>query len=313
MQKDKTLEYWEVFRAVASGCSVSGACDQFGLDPSAVSRIISSLEKSLGGVPLFDRSLHPMRLTDNGERALEFASRMLAMHGEMRRTLSRSADRMEGLLRVGVPPGLLHDVMLPTLTDFARHYPEIMLEIHEYTAGVPVNFETPYGMLDVVCCYGPDTAHPNYVQQLCHHVHFVPCASPAYLEKRKWPRTPGDLSAHTGVIFQSRQRPFRKVMSQGGDERPFYFSRELVFASPVIAKIATVLGNGINPGIPNILCEKELRSGELVRVFDWEIEPRDFYVVTRPESVKLRRVREFMAEVRRFMAQFGDSAPASKP
>ena len=311
MQKDKNLEYWEVFRAVASGGSISGASEQFGLDPSAVSRIISALEKSLGGIPLFDRSLHPMRLTDNGEKALELSSRMLALHAEMRRTLTRSSDLMAGVLRVGVPPGLLHDVLVPPLTDFAHRYPEIDLEIHEYTAGVPVNFETPYGMLDTVLCYGPDTVHQNYVQQHCMKVRFVPCASPAYLEKRGWPRDPSELSAHTGVIFQSRMRPVRRVFLRDGAEKPFFFGREMVFASPVIAKIATVLGNGINPGIPWTLCEREIARGELVRVFGWELEPRDCFIVTRPESVKLRRVREFIGEFRRFMSRFDGGQPAA--
>lgn len=104
MRRDMDLESWEVFCAVAGAGSITGACESLGMDAPGVSRIIKSLEQALGGIALFDRSIRPFRLTENGERASEAARRMLDEHRRLVESLEKDPDAMRGTIRLGLPP-----------------------------------------------------------------------------------------------------------------------------------------------------------------------------------------------------------------
>ena len=64
MKRDLNLESWKVFAAVARTGSITETSAELEMDAPSISRIVSGLEKSLGGISLFDRSsLPPLRIT----------------------------------------------------------------------------------------------------------------------------------------------------------------------------------------------------------------------------------------------------------
>lgn len=68
----------------------------------------------------------------------------------------------------------------------------------------------------------------------------------------------------------------------------------MIFYSAQTAKATTVVGAGINPGIPTLHCARELKNGSLVPVMPgWTSDPLKLYLYMRPESLRLRRVRVF--------------------
>ena len=150
MQRDRDLDSWAVFCRVAETGSISEACEILNMDASAVSRIIRGLEESLGKVPLFDRSMRPLKLTKNGEIALGYAREMLEGHRALRESLQRDPNAMAGTIHIGLPPLLLHNFLLPLIIDFHNRFPEIYLKINEHIGSTPLNFDTPKGRLDIM-------------------------------------------------------------------------------------------------------------------------------------------------------------------
>lgn len=206
MKRDLNLESWKVFAAVARTGSITETSAELEMDAPSISRIVSGLEKSLGGISLFDRSSLPLTLTDNGRFALEYATKMITLHDQLVTGLAANTDAMAGVLRGGVPPALLQGFLMPFFVSFGRRYPEIQLEVSEYLGGIPIDFSYPAGSLDVVMSYGPDPTHSNFVQIRYGDAGFICCASPTYIARYGMPKTPEDLADHVGIRFKSPLR-----------------------------------------------------------------------------------------------------------
>jgi LysR family transcriptional regulator, regulator for bpeEF and oprC len=299
MRRDMNLESWKIFESVARNGSISKSVDELGIDAPGISRVISSLESAIG-TDLFDRSSHPMRLTVNGSEALAAAQAMLTAHDDLISRLKTNTDAMSGPILVGLPPSLLETYMVPFLVDFSRRYPEVHLEATEYTAGLPIDFSSRSGPLDIVISYGPDAVHPNYVQIRYGSGRFVPCASPDYLARHGTPKAPEELAAHIGIAFKSPIRESATSLTKDGRTVPLRFRRELTFTSAATAKSAALIGAGIHPALAELHCWREVESGSLVRILPgWVGLTEELYIYTRPELMRLKRIRTFIEEYRR--------------
>lgn len=302
MRRDMDLESWEVFCAVAGAGSITGACETLGMDASGVSRIIKSLEKALGGVALFDRSIRPFRLTENGERAYGTARRMLEEHRQLLEGLETDPEAMRGTIRLGLPPLVLQNFLLPFLIEFNKDFPEIDLSVSEYTGSPPVSFDAPRGRLDVICGYGADASHPNYVQ-ICYGVGaMIPCASPLYLSKYGIPTDPEELREHTGVVFSSSMRPAIRSLQKNGVVATIRWKNTIRFDSAASAHNATLLGAGIEPGIPALHCFRSLQLKQLIPVLPgWRPASTKLFIYALPETMRLKRVRTLIERYRDYM------------
>ncbi len=302
MRRDMDLESWEVFFSVAEAGSITGACEALGMDASGVSRIIRSLEAALGGVQLFDRSIRPFKLTENGEKAYGCAKRMLDEHRLLMESLDKDPDVMKGTIRIGLPPLVLQNFLLPFLIQFNKEWPDIALSVNEYTGSPPISFDTPRGRLDVICGYGADSTHPNFVQ-ICYGIGaMIPCASPLYISKFGIPSEPAELREHTGVVFSGSMRPAIHSLQNGSRIEPVHWKSVIRFDSAASAHNATLLGAGIEPGIPALHCFRSLQLKQLVPVLPgWRPTPQKLYIYARPETMRLKRVRTLIEQYRAFM------------
>lgn len=86
---------------------------------------------------------------------------------------------------------------------------------------------------------------------------------------------------------------------RGSEHRAVRFKRDIVFSSALSAKSATLIGAGIAPDLGDLHCYRELAKGELIPVLrDWSYPRQACYIYTRPDLVKLKRVRTFIDEYR---------------
>ena len=85
-----------IFKAVAEKASFTHAEDDLSLSQSAISRHISSLEKSLG-LTLFHRHARGLVLTEQGEILYETTRDVFKRLEEVQESLSDSSDLAEGL------------------------------------------------------------------------------------------------------------------------------------------------------------------------------------------------------------------------
>jgi LysR family transcriptional regulator, benzoate and cis,cis-muconate-responsive activator of ben and cat genes len=85
------------------------------------------LESELG-VRLLERTSRGVVLTDAGDRLLAEARSVVARFDEAAETMRRLREGSVGVLRVGVFPGPLRDVLPPALVELCRRRPEVEVE-----------------------------------------------------------------------------------------------------------------------------------------------------------------------------------------
>src|SRR5256714_13405147 len=91
---------------------------------STVSQQIRRLEETFGR-PLLHRDGKQIRPTEEGERLLSYARRLLALAEEARDAVSRPAG--DGVVRLGLPEDFAAPRLTEMLSDFARSPPGLRL------------------------------------------------------------------------------------------------------------------------------------------------------------------------------------------
>lgn len=125
------------FVAVCETLSFTRAADRVSLSQSTVSLQVKRLEDLLGQA-LLERSSHQVELTEEGERLLSYARRIIALNEEAHDALT-GAWR-DGVLRLGMP----EDFAVPTvelLAAFSRQQPHLRLDV---TSGLSADLHAAY-------------------------------------------------------------------------------------------------------------------------------------------------------------------------
>jgi DNA-binding transcriptional LysR family regulator len=91
-----------------------------------VSQQIRRLEEMVGQ-PLLHRNGKQVSLTEQGERLLSYARRILALAQEAREVITKPAS--EGILRLGIPEDFAAYRLTELLSDFARSRPGLRLDV----------------------------------------------------------------------------------------------------------------------------------------------------------------------------------------
>ena len=114
------------FVAIAESGSFSRAARQVFRTPAALSMQIKQLEETLGRA-LFVREPRQVRLTPEGETLLSYARRMLKLNEEA--VGQFLAPALEGTVRIGTPDDVGTRILPRILTQFARSYPAVQVDV----------------------------------------------------------------------------------------------------------------------------------------------------------------------------------------
>ncbi|WP_427185092.1 LysR substrate-binding domain-containing protein [Bordetella bronchialis] len=114
--------------------SIAAAAARACIVPSAVSRRISDLEKSVG-IPLLFRSPRGITPTAAGETVLRYASAALAQLQHMGTALGRYASGLQGTVRVVANISSIDQYLPEDLAAFSQTYPDVSIELEEKRGG----------------------------------------------------------------------------------------------------------------------------------------------------------------------------------
>jgi LysR family transcriptional regulator, transcription activator of glutamate synthase operon len=117
--------------AIAKYKNLSQASREVPMSQSSLSKQLRKLESELGGVRLFDRSCHNVKLTSIGEEFIKRASRIVADADDLQCAMKQYARLERGCIIVGAMPGMGHTGIISLVAGFQREYPGIKLEIKE--------------------------------------------------------------------------------------------------------------------------------------------------------------------------------------
>ncbi len=123
---DLDIDALRAFVTVAEAGGFTAAADRLGRTQSAISVKIKKLEDTLGR-RVFARTSRSLALTHDGELLLGYARRLLALNDETVRRFHEPAA--EGELRLGVAEYFLSDHLPRVLTQFAKIYPRLRIDL----------------------------------------------------------------------------------------------------------------------------------------------------------------------------------------
>jgi len=242
-----------------------------GVDPSSVSRAVAALEDELG-LRLFQRTTRRLSPTEAGIVYFERVEPIVEELEQARLMASDLGARAAGTLRLSAPVSFAQLNLVPLLPAFAAAHPGLSFELLLSDAAIDLLSER----IDVAIRLGPlaETTHVGY--RLCPMVSKI-CASPAYLERHGWPRTPADLARHECLLLAMPGFGARWRFRDGRGRISEVAARGRLRTSNAIAlKQCALAAMGLTLQARWIV-GRELRDGSLVDVFpQYEVTAADF-------------------------------------
>ncbi|WP_264080773.1 LysR family transcriptional regulator [Paracidovorax avenae] len=190
------VQAMQVFLRVVESGSFVRAAETSGLPASSVTSIVKRLEKHLQ-TRLLNRSTRSISLTPEGERYLHRCREILDLIYETESGL-RPAERPRGRLRVDMPSGIAHALVLPHLGDFQQRYPDIHLLIGVNDRQVDLIQEG----VDCVIRTGALNDSTLIARRL-GALRWITCAAPSYFKENGTPDSLEDLQRHRAVHYFS--------------------------------------------------------------------------------------------------------------
>lgn len=188
-----------IFIEVARQESFAQAGRELGITTSAASKQVQNLEQELQA-KLLNRTTRRVSLTEEGALFFERASRAMDDLKEARDQINELRATPRGALRISVPTALgTHHLKYP-IAEFARTYPEVLLDVQFEDRIIDLASEG----FDMVLRIGvlPDSSMIARKLASCP-IHM--CASANYLARYGEPETPEDL-AHHHVLAYTRNK-----------------------------------------------------------------------------------------------------------
>jgi DNA-binding transcriptional LysR family regulator len=192
------LSVLAAFLAVAEERSFTRAGRRLGVSASALSHAIRGLEERLG-VRLLARTTRSVAPTDAGDQLI---ARLSPALGDIRGALDQVSglrDRPAGRVRLVVSPLAATMVLAPRLGQFARDFPDVVLDVTTTNEG---RFDLVAGGFDAGIHLGEFIERDMIAVRVSLEQRAAIVGSPRYLESHPKPGSPRDLTHHRCLNFR---------------------------------------------------------------------------------------------------------------
>jgi DNA-binding transcriptional LysR family regulator len=259
------LSVLSAFLAVAEERSFTRAAKRLGVSTSALSHAMRGLEERFG-VRLLARTTRSVAPTDAGEQLI---ARLRPALGDIRGALDRISglrDRPAGRVRLVVLPLAATTVLGPRLGEFAREYPDVVLDVTTDESRVDLvtgRFDAGIHLMefieqDMVAVRVSEDLRPAIV------------GSPRYFESHPRPAAPRDLLNHRCINYRHGSAGlYRWELDKGKQSFAVAVNGPLIVDDVEIMTRAAIDGVGL-AFMSEERAAPHLASGALVRVLeDW--------------------------------------------
>ena len=259
----------QAFFLVAETGSFARAAQRLDSSKSIISRRVARLEATLSAL-LLQRTARGTRLTEAGQIYYDQARDAMTQLEIAAESVSEIVTDISGAIRITGPVFFGGEYLVPVLTEFATHYPNIELLVDLIDEKVDLISEG----YDIAVRVGhlPDSSLT--ARQLCQSKRVL-VASPDYLARMPPIRTPEDLSEHhvlhyNGLVTQDLWRYHVKGEALTIPIRPRLRSNN---AYMLMSWVKAGLGLTV---LPVYITGVALQSGEVEMVLsdhDWGLTP----------------------------------------
>jgi DNA-binding transcriptional LysR family regulator len=286
-------------RVIDRGSFAAAALD-FGLSPSAVSKLVTRLESRLG-VRLLNRTTRRLALTAEGEVFLDRSRKILDAIEAAESEIASSRRAAQGHLRVHAFPTFAVDHLSVVLPEFLARYPRITFEFLVTNRVIDLVDDN----IDIALRVGP-LGESTFVARKISDLTQVVCASPTYLAKHGTPTHPRDLAQHACLTLSHVPNSRRWSFDVRGE------AMQIEVNGPVIADSAHMLvrlainGAGI-VRFGDIIVAQAIQDGRLIPVLESLQQRESFplWAIVQPGRQRAPRVKAFVD----FLMERFDTAP----
>src|ERR1700759_2375108 len=198
------------FAVVAEERSFTRAAARLGISQSALSHSMRGLEKRLG-LQLLARTTRSVSPTAAGTTLLRELAPALERIEQALADIRKQKETPSGRIRLIIPRTATKAVILPKLAQFARSYPEIVLEVT--SSNDPVDLVA--GEYDAGVQLGEFIQRDMIAVRVTQEMRLAVVGSPGYFESNPIPRTPQDLKDHSCIGFRFTNGLYRWEFEKG--------------------------------------------------------------------------------------------------
>lgn len=284
----------EVFvRAVELG-GFTAAATACRMTPSAVSKLVTRLEKRLG-TRLINRSTRRLQLTPEGCGFYERSVTILADIAEAERHAS-AGEQVTGHIRINTSGSFGNHILAPLIPGFMAFYPDVSLEVFHTDRIVDLMEERA----DVAIRTGPLKSSSLIASKLGTARNMI-VASPDYLRRHGAPNSPEELKKHCRIDFSYSRAIEGWPLRLGNQMITLPAARGLQVGDGEAMRHLALAGAGI-ARLATFTIKADLEAGRLLPVLE-ELNPGDveeFYAVYigqgGPLPARVRALLEFLRE-----------------
>jgi DNA-binding transcriptional LysR family regulator len=254
--------------AVAEERSFTRAAKRLGVSPSAVSHAMRGLEERLG-VRLLARTTRSVAPTEAGEQLLARLRPALTEVRDALGQISGLRDTPAGRVRLLMPRFAMESVLAPKLAQFAREYPDILLDVTTDDSRMDI----VAGGFDAGIHLGEYIAKDMIAVRVSADHQPVIVGSPEYLESHPPPRSPRDLLHHQCINFRHGSAGlYRWEFEKGRKSLSVAVTGPLIVDDVILVLRAALDGVGL-AFLAEHQVESHLESGALIRVLESWCQP----------------------------------------
>lgn len=252
------------FAAVVEHHSFSRAAAHLGVTPSALSQTLRALEGRLG-VRLINRTTRSVAPTQAGAKLAERLAPLLSELDASIHDVKSARNAQSGLLRINMPRLACEYFITPLLGEFARAYPEIVLDIIIDDALTDI----VAGRFDAGIRLGERLAQDVVAVKLGGELELMAVATPGYLAEHGIPATPNDLHQHRciNVRMPTSGAIYKWEFQKGRREFEVAVAGPLIVNDSTTAVHAAVDGVGIAYTF-DLQVQRFIAAGKLKRVLE---------------------------------------------
>ena len=288
MASDRFQEL-ETFVQIARSGSFSAAGRVLDLSPSAVSKLVTRLEKRFGA-RLFNRTTHSIKLSEEGEALLQRASRVIEAMQDADRLVDQFSEAPSGQLRVYGLPSFALSQLAPIIPEFLLLNPQIRLDLQLGTEKI----DAIEGGVDVILRLG-HTKDSTLVSRKIADSGWVVCAAPSYLAYRGVPETPQDLAFHNCINFSVRTHTIPWSFDGNTDNEVGRVSGNVTSNQAPMLRELALRGVGIIR-VADFVVADDIRAGALVQILPkfTKVASEPIFALYQKQPTQSLRIRTFV-------------------
>ncbi|MBU3085827.1 LysR family transcriptional regulator [Acinetobacter seifertii] len=278
-----------IFIRVVELGSFSAVARAYDMTPSAVSKLISRLEKRLG-VRLLNRSTRQFQLTSEGCQFYEQGLQILNNLDELEQSVTAN-HIPQGRIRIHTSLSYWTHFLLPCISRFNKCYPQLELEAH--LSDEVINLVEQ--RIDVAIRTGP-LKSSNLVARSLGSTRKAYVCSPAYIEQYGCPEHPDELHEHQ-LLDVSYQRQNKTWLFKKADQEINLAPSKVLKVNNGEAILQLALADVGIAQLNEFQIQNALQQKQLVKILeDWNIKAfEEFHAVwIGHDKYVPKRVRVFL-------------------